>query len=51
MMANGWILGLVVLGCGLLIGEITGRLIRSSMSRPRRSAAVRDLAKPMGTCT
>lgn len=48
-MTNNWILALVVLGSGLLIGEITGRIARGSMSRPRRSVAVREMARPMGT--
>jgi len=49
MTTNHWILALVVLASGLLFGEITGRIIRSAMARPRRSAAVREMARPVGT--
>lgn len=48
-MTNNWILALVVLASGLLLGEIAGRLIRGSMSRPKRSAAIRELARSVGT--
>jgi hypothetical protein len=49
MNANHWILSLVVLGSGLLFGEIAGRIIRGSMSRETRSPEVREMARPVGT--
>ncbi len=49
MTANHWILSLVVLGSGLLFGEIAGRIARSTMSRPSRSNEVREMARPVGT--
>jgi hypothetical protein len=49
MNSNDWLLALVVLSSGLLFGEIAGRLIRRSMSRPERSTEVREMARPVGT--
>lgn len=49
MTTNTWIWALVVLASGLLFGEIAGRIIRSAMSRPRRSPAVQEMARPVGT--
>ncbi len=49
MSANHWILSVVVLGCGLLFGEIGGRLVRSSMSRSDRTPEIREMARPVGT--
>ncbi len=49
MTINPWIFALVLLGAGLLLGEIAGRVARASMSRPRRSPEVREMARPVGT--
>lgn len=49
MTLNHWILAAVVLGAGLLLGELGGRLVRASMARPGRSAEIREMARPVGT--
>jgi len=49
MTTTHWILGLVMLGSGLLLGELGGRLLRATLSRPSRSAATRELARPAGS--
>jgi hypothetical protein len=46
---NHWILALIVLGSGLLFGEIAGRLIRRSLDREGRSPETREMARPLGT--
>lgn len=49
MTSTHWIFAAVALGCGLLLGEIAGRLIRSTMSRSDRSPEVQEMARPVGT--
>lgn len=49
-----WIWAALVLGCGLLIGEIAGRLVRRAFERreqdgPSRTAARRELASIVGS--
>lgn len=46
-MINHWFLAVISIGAGLLIGEIGGRMVRSSMSRPSRSPEVREMARPV----
>lgn len=48
-MIDHWILGVVALGSGLLLGEIAGRIVRSTMSREDRSAEVREMARAVGS--
>jgi len=49
MTQTTWILALIALGSGLLIGEIGGRIARASMSKETRSAEMREMARPVGT--
>jgi hypothetical protein len=49
MTPDHWILAVVVLGAGLLLGELGGRLVRATMGRADRSAEIREMARPMGT--
>ena len=46
---TNWLLGVVALSAGMLLGEISGRIARSSMSRASRSDEVRDMARPVGS--
>lgn len=48
-MINHWFLAVIAIGAGLLIGEIAGRMVRSSLSRPTRSPEVREMARPLST--
>lgn len=48
-MTPQWIIAFVVFASGLLLGEIAGRIVRSSMSRPERSPQARELARPVGS--
>ena len=49
MSTTNWVVAAVALGCGLLIGEIAGRIIRSTMSRSDRSPEIQEMARPVGT--
>lgn len=46
---TSWALGVASLSAGMLLGEISGRITRASMSRPARSVEVRDMARPVGS--
>ena len=46
---TSWVLGVVALSAGMLLGEISGRIARSSMSRSSRSDDVRDMARAGGS--
>ena len=48
-MINHWFLAVISIGAGLLIGEIGGRMLRSTLSRPSRSPEVREMARPLST--
>lgn len=48
-MINHWVLGLIALASGLLLGEIGGRIVRGSLSRPDRSDEVREMARAVGS--
>lgn len=43
-----WILALIALAGSLLVGEVAGRIVRASMSRPGRSDEIREAARPVG---
>lgn len=45
--SNRWILAVIALASGFLIGEIAGRIIRASLSRDERSAEIREMARPV----
>lgn len=46
---NRWILAVIALAGSLLVGEIAGRLVRGSMSRPGRSNEIREMARPVSS--
>ncbi len=46
---TNWVLALAALSAGMLLGEISGRITRGSMSRPTRSDDVRDMARAVGS--
>jgi hypothetical protein len=46
---TGWIWALVAVCCGLLIGELGGRLVRGARGGPDRSPAVRATARAVGS--
>lgn len=48
-MINHWFLAIIATPAGLLIGEIGGRIVRSTMSRPDRSPEIREMARPVAT--
>jgi len=48
-MINHWVLGLIALGSGLLLGELAGRIARGTLSRPDRSTEVREMARAVGS--
>lgn len=48
-MINHWILGLIALGSGLLLGEIAGRIVRGTLSRADRSDEVKEMARAVGS--
>lgn len=48
-MINHWILGLIALGSGLLLGELAGRIARGTLSRPDRSTEVKEMARAVGS--
>jgi len=48
-MTPQWIIAFVVFASGMLLGEIAGRIVRGSMSRPERSAHSREMARPLGS--
>lgn len=46
---NNWIWAVVAVCCGLLIGELGGRLVRAARGGPERSASVRATARSVGS--
>lgn len=44
-----WIFAVVALASGLLLGELSSRIARGTMSRPSRSSQVRDMARPVAS--
>ncbi|MFN8051194.1 MAG: hypothetical protein U0Q22_07165 [Acidimicrobiales bacterium] len=44
-----WIVAVIALASSLLLGEIAGRIIRSSMGREDRTPEIREMARPVGT--
>lgn len=46
---NRWIVAVVAVAASLILGEIAGRITRSSMSRADRSSEIREMARPVGT--
>ncbi len=46
---NDLITAVIALAAGLLLGELAGRILRTSMMRPGRSRESHDMARPLGT--
>ena len=46
MIYEQWVLALVAVGAGLVIGAICGAMVRRSLSRKSRRTAVREVARP-----
>ena len=45
---NRWILAVIVLTLGVILGEIASRVVRGTMSRTDRSTETREMARPLG---
>ncbi len=46
MIEERWVLSLIAIGAGLLIGAVAGAVVRRSLSRKRRREALREIAAP-----